>query len=71
MKAAISISQPEPVLSQYLPFFIKMDLAHMEGLAQVPTELRFKPFVYSKQGRIKGVATGPIAPGPSLQGGTP
>ena len=33
----------------------------MEGHAQVPTELRFKPFVYSKQGQIKGMATGVIA----------
>ena len=53
------------------PFVIKMDPAPMEGLAQVPTELRFKPFIYSKQGRIKGGATGAIAPGPSLQGSTP
>jgi len=52
MKGAISISQPESVLSLYLPFFIKMDLAPMEGPEQVPTELRFKPFIYSKQGRI-------------------
>jgi len=29
-----------------------MDLAPMEGPEQVPTELRFKPFIYSKQGRI-------------------
>jgi len=43
----------------------------MEGHAQVPTELRFMPFIHSKQGRIKGVATGAIAPGPLLQGGTP
>jgi len=43
----------------------------MEGLAQVPTELRFKPFIYSKQGQIKGGTTGAIAPGPSLQGSTP
>jgi len=43
----------------------------MEGLAQVPTELRFKSFIYSNQGLIKGVATGVIAPGPLLHEGTP
>jgi len=26
----------------------------MDGHAQVPTELRFKPFIYSKQGQIEG-----------------
>jgi len=66
MKAVIIISQPEPVLSLYLPFFIKMDLAPMESHAQVPTQSRFKPFIYYEQGRINGVATGTIAPGPSL-----
>ena len=64
MKGAISISQPEPVLSLNLPFLFKMDLAPMEGHAQAPTELRFKPFVYSKQGQIKGVDNGGNCPGP-------
>jgi len=38
----VSISPPEPVLSlPYLTYFIKMGPAPTEGLAQIPTELRF------------------------------